>query len=345
MATGLENVKIAPDPELCLSEEERYEPDDWKSETYSIASNLYKGVMENGRRYQTLRQGDYFSPSDEQQFETYEVGHLAALLMNSDQENPLYCAPVLNPKHVLDLGTGQGSWAFDTADKFPDAIIRGVDLFPPPVSWCPPNCILEVDDVLQPWTWREKFDLIHLRHGIGAFTAEEWEVLYKQSYDNLEPGGWFEQLEMNICCECDDTSIPEDNVLFTWGPRFFAAGEKLGKSLDVTSTMRASIEKDGFIDVHEKVNKWPIGLWPRDIKLREAGIVNVQHWLAGMEGYSMYLLTRYGDPEPWIREQVVVYIAEMRKALKDPRFHAYQRAKRIWARKPFPHELPDQDNK
>lgn len=47
----------------------------------------------------------------------------------------------------------------------------------------PPNCVLEVDDVLQEWTWREKFDLIHMSLMLGAFTANEWENVYKQCYE------------------------------------------------------------------------------------------------------------------------------------------------------------------
>lgn len=336
----MSDFTITPDPNPHLpSSVVDKDPDDWKSETTSIASSLYKGVMENGRRYQTLRNAEYFSPSDEQQFETYEVGHLLCLLMNMDAPNPLFRAPIEAPQHVLDIGTGQGSWAVDAADMFPEAVVRGVDLYPPPVSWIPPNCVLEVDDVLQPWTWARKFDLIHLRHGIGGFTSEEWDTLLKQCYDNLEPGGWYEQVEMNICVECDDNSVPADSVLYTWGPRFFAAGEKLGKSLDITKTMRASIEKAGFVDVHERYDKWPIGAWPRDKTLKEAGLVNAQHWLAGMEGYSMYLLTKYGDPVPWTQQEVLVYVAEMRKALRNPRYHAFQRGKRVWARKPFPDEV------
>ena len=335
----MSDIIITPDPNVYLSSSDDYDPEDWRSETTSIASSLYRGFMENGRRYQTPRDSEYFSPSDEQQFETYEMGHLACLLMNAEGPNPLFLSPVPSPKHVLDIGTGQGSWAIDVADMFPSAVVRGVDLFPPPVNWTPPNCIFEVDDVLQPWTWSQKFDLIHLRHGIGAFTPDEWDLLYKQCYDNLENGGWFEQIEMNICCECDDGSIPADNILYTWGPRFFATGEKLGKSLDITKTMRSSIEKAGFIEIHEKETKWPIGAWPKDKSLKEAGVVNVQHWLAGMEGYSMYLLTKYGDPVPWTKEEVLVYIAEMRKALRNPRFHAYQRARRVWAKKQIPNQV------
>jgi hypothetical protein len=63
------------------------------------------------------------------------------------------------------------------------ATVRGVDLFPPPVSWVPPNCVLEVDDVQQEWTWHDKFDLIHMRIMIGSFDEGEWERLYKQCYE------------------------------------------------------------------------------------------------------------------------------------------------------------------
>jgi hypothetical protein len=326
---------IAVDPDLHLVSSEEHDPEDWRSETTSIGSTLYEGMLENGRRYQSLREAGYFSPSDEKQFETYEIGHRTCLLMNVESPNPLFLSPIPSPKNVLDIGTGKGSWAVDAADMFPQALVRGVDLYPPPVSWIPPNCVLEVDDVLQQWTWQRKFDLIHLRHGIGAFTPKEWGHLYKQCFDNLEPGGWFEQIEMNICCECDDGSVPADSILFTWGPRFFAAGDKLGKPLDVTKSMRASIEQAGFVDVHEKNDKWPIGAWLKDKSLKEAGFVNLEHWLAGMEGYAMYLLTKHGDPVPWSKEEVQVYVAQMRQALTNRHFHAYQYGKRVWAMKPL----------
>jgi hypothetical protein len=63
------------------------------------------------------------------------------------------------------------------------ATVRGVDLFPPPLSWMPPNCILEIDDVLQEWTWQQPFDLIHMRILDAAFTHEEQERLYQQCYE------------------------------------------------------------------------------------------------------------------------------------------------------------------
>lgn len=50
----------------------------------------------------------------------------------------------------------------DVADKYPDTTVCSIDLFPPPNTWVPPNCVLEVEDVGQEWTWKQKFDLIHM---------------------------------------------------------------------------------------------------------------------------------------------------------------------------------------
>ena len=111
--------------------------------------------------------------------------------------------------------------------------------------------------------------------------------------------------------------------------------------MDLIKTMRASIEKAGFVEVHEKNVKWPIGPWPKDKTLKELGSVNLRHWLTGMEGYTMYLMTKFGSPAPWSAEEVQVYNARIRKELLNPRHHAYQRARRVWARKPFSPEETD----
>lgn len=65
--------------------------------------------------------------------------------------------------------------------------VRGIDLFPPPQNAVPPNCILEVDDMLKPWTFDTPFDLIHLRFMMGACTPEEWRKLYHQCYKYVAP--------------------------------------------------------------------------------------------------------------------------------------------------------------
>ncbi|KAJ5730705.1 uncharacterized protein N7483_005213 [Penicillium malachiteum] len=314
-----------------------YELDDNQSETTSLASSIYGG---DGKwAYQTIREGEYWGPSDEQQFEALEAGHLVALVMDSESRNPLFQAPVKDPKRILDIGTGRGSWAVDAADSFPNSTVYGVDLYPPPITWMPPNCILEVDDVLQEWTWREPFDFIHMRLMLGAFSAEEWDTVYKQCYDNLTPGGWFEQFEGGCDLLSDDGSLPEDSILTQWGKNIVAAASNAGKPVDTLDTMRTEIEKAGFVDIHEKVYKWPIGPWPRDSVLKEAGRLSYHMWRTGMEGWAMYLLTKYGVPEPWSKEEVQVYVAKARRDIQNPTYHIYHKSRRIWARKPTEAEL------
>jgi methylase of polypeptide subunit release factors len=39
-----------------------------------------------------------------------------------------YFAPLSNPKHIFDIGTGTGQWAIETGDEFPEAEIQATDL-------------------------------------------------------------------------------------------------------------------------------------------------------------------------------------------------------------------------
>lgn len=122
---------------------------------------------------------------------------------------------------------------------------------------------------------------------------------------------------------CDDNSIPEGSVLNDWGPNFLGCAERVGRPLNTQLTMKASIERAGFVDVQDKLYKCPIGGWPKNKIYKDAGRVNKEHWKAGLEGWAMWLLTKYGEPYPWSPEEVQVYVATMRNAINDPSVHTY----------------------
>lgn len=103
-----------------------------------------------------------------------------------------------------------------------------------------------------------------------------------------------------------------------------ACGERAGRPLTTQKTMKSAIEKAGFVDVHEHVYKVPLGPWAKNQLLKEAGRVNYLVWTSGLEGYAMWLLTKFGAPEPWTKEEVYVFLARVRKELSDPSIHAYQ---------------------
>jgi hypothetical protein len=87
--------------------------------------------------------------------------------------------------------------------------------------------------------------------------------------------------------------------------------------------MKAAIESAGFINVHEDLFKCPIGSWPKNKKLKEAGRVNLQHWSSGLDGWAMFLLTKFGAPRPWSADEVRVYVAKVRAELQSPGQHIY----------------------
>jgi hypothetical protein len=74
----------------------------------SIASEIRRGIEENGRTYPSFGQNEYGLPIDEQEQDRNDLQHAKFLLILSD----LHLAPIRNdPAKILDLGTGTGIWA------------------------------------------------------------------------------------------------------------------------------------------------------------------------------------------------------------------------------------------
>ena len=156
---------------------------------------------------------------------------------------------------------------------------------------------------------------------------------------NLKPGGWIEQLEVDPHIICTDGTLPANSSTVQFAEAIINAAKQANQPIDTVDTMRGRMSKLGFIDIHEKKYNWPMGPWPRDPLLKEAGRLHYHQWMHGMEGWAMYYLTKWGTPSPWSPDEVQVLVAKARKELKDGRAHMWQYAKRVWARKPTEEEM------
>lgn len=85
-----------------------------------MTSSLYRGIWENGRRYQAYKEGEYWQPADEAQFESMAKTHLCNLIFDNQEANDLFRAPIDLDKacNILDIGCGEASWAIDVADRW-----------------------------------------------------------------------------------------------------------------------------------------------------------------------------------------------------------------------------------
>lgn len=71
------------------------------------------------------------------------------------------------------------------------------------------------------------------------------------------------------------------------------ASQKFGKNVLIAPLIKNMIEEAGFVNVVEKQYKWPLGEWPIDRKLKDIGRWNLQHWLEGLDAWTLRLLTQH----------------------------------------------------
>lgn len=119
---------------------------------------------------------------------------------------------------------------------------------------------------------------------------------------------------------CDDGTLTEDTLIYRVGELFHDSSVAIGRPLNVSSTYKDLMIKAGFVDVVERRLKWPLGTWPKDPFFKDLGYWTLMNLDTGLEGLLMALLTRGLG---WTKEEVLVFCAQARPALRDPRIHAY----------------------
>lgn len=105
----------------------------------------------------------------------------------------------------------------------------------------------------------------------------------------------------------------------------------MGKPLDTYETFKSRIEAAGFINVQEVVYKSPVGTWPKHPVYKEAGKLNQEQLVKGVEGYLMHLFTNYGH---WDVERVNALVEECKREFSNNQVHKFYYSRRVWAQKP-----------
>ena len=163
---------------------------------------------------------------------------------------------------------------------------------------------------------------------------DEFKKVYQQAYNHLQPGGWIEQLELDLNIYCDDGTLPADSLLAGYSALMKATAENAGNPVELRANMRRLMSSVGFQDFQELDYKFPVGDWPKHKLYRDSGKCGLISFKKGVDGYVGYLLMNHGVPKPWSHEEVKVYVEKLKKELERG-YHFYWKATRVWAQKPY----------
>ncbi|KAJ5371981.1 hypothetical protein N7517_003987 [Penicillium concentricum] len=303
--------------------------DNTSSYTASLLSDVKNYAYENGRRYHSYREGHYVLPNDEPEQDRQDLlHHVRNLVLNGR----LFRAPLdTHIQRALDIGTGTGIWAIDFADSFPSAQVTGTDLSPIQPSWVPPNLRFVVDDAESQWLYNpsQPFDFIHARDLGGAIA--DWPRLMRQSYEHLRPGGWIELQEFEVMLKSDDDSIRLAPALCEFLERLTQASEAFHRPMNIAEGHRQRLVEAGFEDVRDEVYKVPSSVWARDPVQKEIGRYNQCSLLMAVESYSLALFTRVLG---WSNDDTQIFLAGVRRDIKNPAVHTYCKLHVVYGRKP-----------
>ena len=289
-----------------------------ESSTASLSSSIHSYHELHGRTYHNHpSDSTYPFPVDIDELDRVDIFYHALRVTLSDT---LFFAPVSSLHGVLDVGTGTGLWAIEVADAYPEAEVIGTDISPVQPSYVPPNLRFEMADADEGWTFSERFDLIHTRVMVDH-SLKDWPHFFQEAFKALRPGGWVECQEFDYHCQTDDNTMPADSFLKLWEDEWTRGIEKAGLSGACRpERVEQQMRDAGFINITRRSFKLPIGPWPKDERLREAGRLGLANLIYGVYGLSLKVFTALLG---YSIDELQVLLAQVRKDVKRKRVHRY----------------------
>ncbi|KAK1636812.1 S-adenosyl-L-methionine-dependent methyltransferase [Colletotrichum phormii] len=317
-------------------EDSRADVESVASSSTSISGSILDYRFENGRTYHRYKDGKYAIPNDERDNDRMDMQHHICLITLGGRLGLAPpCQPEVKVKRVLDVGTGTGIWAIQFAGDHPEAEVHlkelmdleyafdrrqvlGVDLSATQPDFLATNVEFEIDDIDEEWTYTLPFDYIH-SHFMSSSIAD-WKVYLTKCFKHIQPGGYLELQEPEMEFQADDGTFPSDCPLAKYGNLLKEAAAILGREYVAVSSLKTLMVEVGFQHVTLSRYKWPINTWPKDPAFKELGAWGFKNSNAGLEAISIAPLTR---AHKWTREEVDVFLADVRKDLANKNYHTY----------------------
>ncbi|TRX98584.1 hypothetical protein FHL15_000658 [Xylaria flabelliformis] len=162
----------------------------------------------------------------------------------------LYISPIGDRlRNVFDVGTGTGIWAIEVGLEHPAATITGINLSPIQPSYAPPNVNFEICDAEDEWSFRQPFDLIHMRTMVTYFKNPR--AVLAEAYRSLAPGGFIELRDPILPFQFL-TPPPDDCALKLWCDKLMEAARLAGPNWDVATRYAQMLGELGFVNVAER---------------------------------------------------------------------------------------------
>lgn len=130
-----------------------------------------------------------------------------------------------------------------------------------------------------------------------------------------------ESQEFDLVTLSDDDTLPPNSAIEQWCSLLVSGALSGGIQLRIKpAELETAMKEAGFVDVTVQEFKLPIGLWPAELRLREAGKFALGSMLAGLHGISLAIFTRFLK---WDVEEMEVLLENVRKELRLRAVHGY----------------------
>jgi ubiquinone/menaquinone biosynthesis C-methylase UbiE len=168
-----------------------------------------------------------------------------------------YVAPIGDPAHILDVGSGTGQWGFEMSQSFDPALVVGLDLVSGKAGQ-PPHYRYVRGNVLHGLPFADdQFDYVHQRLMVAGLPISSWSSVVGDLARVTRPGGWVELVELRWEAEGSGPGVRR------LGERMLTllASSPIDTSDVVYRSLHTYLEEAGLRNVTRYEAAVPVGRW------------------------------------------------------------------------------------